>query len=115
LFEAKLSEIEYVFEYLNTAERNDDKVSWYSLEKLQELEADFIAVDSFYYERFLGTDIGELYPSIRLFFTKLLAENYPYTIVFERKSKSYPRWLYPRKINTVEKNRIVILAKTNRL
>lgn len=115
LFEAKLPERKYVLEYLNTAERNDDKVDWYSLEKLQELRGDFIAVDSFYYSRFLGTERAELYPSIRSFFTDLLAEKYPYRIVFDRESKSYPRWLYPRKINSVEKNRIVILAKRSEI
>jgi hypothetical protein len=113
LFEAKLAEKEYVLQHLNTAERNDDKVSWYSLEKLQELKADFIAVDSFYYARFIQNDKGELYPSIRSFFIDLLAEEYPYRIVFDRRSKSYPRWLYPRTIKTVEKNRMVILAKTS--
>jgi hypothetical protein len=113
LFESKLRDRKYVLEYLNATEVNDDKVDWYSLEKLEEFKADFIAVDSLYYERFLGTEIGELYPSIRSFFTELLAENYPYTIVFERKSNSYSPYLYPPRIKPVEENRIVVLAKRN--
>ena len=113
LFEAKLKDKKYVLEYLNTTERNDDKIDEYSLERLQELKGDFIAVDSFYYDRFAGTERGDLYPSIRSFFTDLLAEKYPYKIVFDRKSKSYPKWLYPSRINAVERNRIVILAKAS--
>jgi hypothetical protein len=111
LFEAKLSELAYVRKRLDAVERNDDKVSWYRREKLDELKADFIAVDSFYYSRFFHNTVGDLYPSMRAFFTDLLAEKYPYKIVFDRESKSYPRWLYPRRINFVEKNRIVILAR----
>ena len=111
LFEAKLKDRKFVFEYLNAKEVNDDKVDWYSLEQLQELKADFIAVDSFYYKRFLGTEKGKLYPSIRLFFIDLLAENIP-TGLFSTASPSPTHGgSIPAKINTVEKNRIVILAK----
>jgi hypothetical protein len=48
---------------------------------------------------------------MRSFFDDLLAERYPYRIVFDRASPAPPRWTYPRHIDFVEGHRLVILAR----
>jgi hypothetical protein len=88
----------------------DDNEEWYSSDQLMNRRPEYIAIDSLYYRRFLATEIGDFYPSIRKYFRELLDEQYPYKIVFDKKSKKYAKWIYPRRIDALF-NRITIFQR----
>jgi hypothetical protein len=88
----------------------DDNEAWYSFDQLMNRKPEYIAIDSLYYRRFLATEIGDFYPCIRKFFRELLAEKYPYKIVFDKRSKKYTKWIYPRRIDALF-NRITIFQR----
>jgi hypothetical protein len=89
-------------------------LAWYTPDELRRRNPDLIAVSSLYYQRFLPPDQrSALYPSMRDYFESLLAERYPYQIVFDRRTSPVPPWLYPREIDFLD-NRVTILARTDR-
>jgi len=99
----------WVREIIAQTERLQDE-SWYSLERLMIRQPEYIAINSLYYERFIDSKTGDLYPSIEKFFAELIGEKYPYKIVFDRESKKPPTWVYPQKIDFLH-NRMTILKR----
>jgi hypothetical protein len=88
----------------------DQQVAFYSLHELLKRKPDFIALNSLYYERFMDTGLKrDLYPTMTNYFQKLLSEQYPYKIVFDKESKHAPKWVYPQEIDFLY-NRVTILA-----
>jgi len=68
-----------------------------------------IAVNSIDYARFEGR-LGQLYPEMTSFYTRLLAGELGYRPVFDQQSRPAPRLLYPRNIDFLD-NRMVVLAR----
>ena len=98
-----------VRERMAQTERLQDE-SWYSLERLMIRQPEYIAINSLYYERFIESKVGDLYPSIKEFFVELIGEKYPYKIVFDRESERPPPWVYPQEIDFLH-NRMTILKR----
>lgn len=92
--------------------RPEDQENWYTKTALLSRKPDYIAINSLYYQRFLeGEILGNLYPSIKKYFSDLLEEKFPYKIVFDSQSPVYPFWIYPTTIDFLD-NRITILSPT---
>lgn len=89
----------------------EEDTQWYTLEKLIERKPDYIAINSRYYKRFIGSFKND-YPSLSNFFSDLLEENYPYQIVFDKESPPVPGWIYPKNIDFLQ-NRMVIFANND--
>jgi hypothetical protein len=90
----------------------EERVAWYSVAELTRRDPDYVVIDSLYYDRFVQPGLrSELYPSMREYFDDLLAERYPYRIVFDRGSPRVPALIYPREIDFLD-NRATILAKS---
>ena len=96
--------------YEQLSSRETDDISWFSPEELNRRKADYVAVCSLYYERFFSERGQEYYPQVGAFFDGLLQEKYTYRIVFDERSRTYPRWIYPRKIDFLS-NRMTILKR----
>ena len=96
--------------YEQLAKREMDDVSWFSREALDRRNPDYVAVNSRYYNRFVSGRSRENYPRVRAFFEDLLQEKYAYRIVFDERSRNYPTWIYPRKIDFLH-NRMTILKR----
>jgi hypothetical protein len=89
----------------------EQKIAWYSLQELMKRKPDFIGFNSLYYNRFTEPGLKQdLYPTMNDYFQQLLAEKYPYKIVFDEESKHAPRWVYPREIDFLY-NRVTIFAR----
>jgi len=87
------------------------RVAWYSLQELMQRRPEFVVLNSLYYNRFTKPGLKqELYPTMKDYFQKLLAEQYPYKIVFDEESKHAPGWVYPKEIDFLH-NRVIILAR----
>jgi hypothetical protein len=72
---------------------------------------DFVAFNSLYYNRFTEPGLKQdLYPTMNNYFKQLLAEQYPYKIVYNEESKHAPGWVYPHEIDFLY-NRVTILAR----
>ena len=68
-------------------------------------------IDSLYYDRFVEPGKRrDLYPSMREYFDRLLAGDYPYRIVFARRSPPVPAAIYPRDIDFLD-NRATVFAR----
>jgi len=113
-FERMFKNNPWVMEKLQKVEKRDEREHWYSLEQLMTRRPDYIAVDSLLYNRFMSKILGKLYPSIKIFFTDLLNEKYPYKIVFDQESKETAFWIYPQQIDFLY-NRITILSRNDLL
>lgn len=83
---------------------------WYTLEELMKRQPDYLALNSLGYERFFKGKMAANYPELGDYFNKLLAEQYSYKIVFDRRTPSTPKGVYPHKIELAE-NRMTILKK----
>jgi hypothetical protein len=94
--------------------RAEEKIAWFSEEKLMRRSPDYIVVDSLYYQRFIQPGIRhDLYPSMYDYFDALLSEKFSYHIVFDQESKKVPAWVYPKDIDFTH-NRVTILASHER-
>jgi hypothetical protein len=91
--------------------REEQQIAFYSLKELMKRKPDFVAFNSLYYNRFTEPGLKQdLYPTMNNYFQQLLAEKYPYKIVFDEESKHAPRWVYPREIDFLY-NRVTIFAR----
>jgi len=106
LFDTIFARDDKTLEKIKRFEPPNEDVGWYTGEALYKRSPDYVAVDSLYYERFLG---NAYYPGIERFFTDLLNGKYPYRIVYDRKTPPVPRWIYPKDIDFLE-NRLTILS-----
>jgi hypothetical protein len=87
------------------------RVGWYVGDALTRRAPDYLVIDSLYYDRFVEPGLRrDLYPSMYEYFRALLAGEYPYQIVFDRRSPSVPAAIYPRDIDFLD-NRATIFAK----
>ena len=91
----------------------DQQVNSYTLPELMKRKPDFIAMNSLYYDRFIEPGLKrDLYPTMTNYFQELLAQQYPYKIVFDEESKDAPSWAYPHEIDFLH-NRVTVLARKN--
>ncbi len=90
----------------------DAGLDWYSAPALAARSPEFIAIDSLYFDRFLGGDGAADYPGVYSYFNDLLSGRLGYRIVYDRSSDEWPRWLYPGEIKVLE-NRMVILRRAS--
>jgi len=49
--------------------------------------------------------------TVRSYYSDLISEKYPYKIVFDRKSPPVPQWLYPRSIDFLVNESILLIRK----
>lgn len=110
LFEQIFSSNLWLIKEVQRREEDTIKTRWYFLEELMKRQPDYIAVNSKQYGRFFKNETANFYPSVKEFYLKLLNEEYPYKIVFDRASQSIPKWLYPQQLSFVD-NRITILKR----
>jgi hypothetical protein len=110
LFERSFEGNKWIMENVEIVEGSDDEEDWYSAEQLKSRQPDYIAIDSAYYSRFFRPHIKDLYPSITEYFRALLAEEYPYIIIFDRETVRPPAWIYPKEIDFLH-NRLTILGR----
>jgi hypothetical protein len=90
----------------------EERIAWFSEEKLMRRKPDYIILDSLYYQRFIQPGMRrDLYPTMYEFFDSLLNEQFSYHIVFDQESKDVPAWVYPQSIDFTH-NRLTILART---
>ena len=113
-FEQMFSSDSWVIKEVKKREEDTTKTRWYLLKELMKRQPDYIAVNSKQYSRFFKNETASLYPSIKEFYSKLLNEEYPYKIVFDRASQSVSKWLYPQQLSFVD-NRITILKKIEKM
>ena len=87
-----------------------ENTKWYTIEELIKRNPDYIAINYRYYNRFFETSGETNYPDIQRYFSNLLTEKYPYKIVFDRRSKAIPSWVYPQEIDSIF-NRMTIFSR----
>jgi hypothetical protein len=110
LFEQAFKDDPWMLERVRARER-EDRVDWYTESELNTRNPDYIAVNSLYYERFNSGKIAELYPSVQQFFKDLLAQKYPYSIVFDKTAEKSPTLFYPNKILFVDNHMTIFERK----
>ncbi len=97
-----------VFDVLEKVVREDKKkFSFFTSSDLARRNPDFIALNSIEVGRYSQ---HKMFAQINSYFTSLLEERFNYRIVFDAKTRAFPVWAYPKRIDFLG-DRMVILKR----
>jgi hypothetical protein len=113
LYEQEFADDSRVLQMARQFERETkESVDWYTLDGLRARGADYVAVSSLYYDRFMSGRLAELYPELQKFFSELESsdKSVGYTVAFHGQCCDPVPFLYPKSIMFVD-NRITIYKR----
>lgn len=112
-FEKKMSKetIEHFYE----DELPLDEINWYTREKLIDRSPEYVMINSRDFNRYyVSTNSFPHYSSVREFFDSLIDEEYSYKVVYDKQSRDFSSWLYPKKIAFLNNRMILLKRESNK-